>query len=764
MPEVRAVSLIAKMRARDPDFVNLRKSMRAAVVAVPLFALLELYFDVGAIAVFAFFGCFVNLVLADFGGPRGHRAFAYLVLLVVANLTVVVGSLLSDTVFAAALVMFVIMFVATFATVFGGYASLFVTPVALAYSLTVLDPISSLSIADRVFGWTVGGAVALAAALLLWPVDRRLRLGKTLADVCYALADALSCIDRQPEGKMSLQRASAAVAEARQKASAPLRPAGPMSRDIGSLHLVQHLEQAMDLAGRLLERGMGGERDKQFIEECERAFRVTGDALVGKGEDGALLREMRRLNDVLLAGRRVADEALAGAASDGEPPERRRSELLLSARRSSTILALLHVSVWMGASAIAALGLSARVGPVSATPELAPLLDRPTDVSERARRIVASALDVRGVLFRNSFRGAVAMSVAILLAKLLPIEHSFWIMISTLAVLRSSAATTSASFVQAVVGTLLGFAISAGILTVAGGNSVYLWVGMPAVVFIASYSPGVLGFLTGQTLFTVLVVLLFTLIDPAGLTTGIVRVETVMIGAASGVVSAFLLWPRGAQSALADAVAGQYRAAANAAHTLVDGPEEDRIAAVHRMAVARRRADEAFGIALGERGNRVDASAWVSLSRAPNMVSTLAAGFMPSAAAWIVESCPDAVAVTRSRRDRVVALLGSVAEELDPSEPDDVPTITAPPTGDDDQILADCLDYARPLGIEKINDARFLFAYYQCLSFVEDGVRQVQPELHNVAAASRPGAWLRWSAIAFNRRAPTGARDRRAVP
>ncbi|MEM9682507.1 MAG: FUSC family protein [Pseudomonadota bacterium] len=758
------MSLIAKLRARDPDLVNLRKSMRAAVVAVPLFALLEIYFDVGAIAVFAFFGCFVSLVLADFGGPRGHRAIAYLALLVVANLTVVVGSLLSDTVFAAALAMFVIMFVATFATVFGGYASLFVTPVALAYSLTVLDPISSLSIGDRVIGWTIGGAVALAAALLLWPVDRRLRLSKTLADVCDALADTLSCIDRQPEGKAALQRAATLVAEARQKASAPLRPAGPMSRDIGSLHLVQHLEQAMDLTGRLLERGTGGERDKQFIGECERAFRATGDALLGKDEEGTLLREMERLNEVLLAGRRVADEALAAAASDKEPEEQRRSKLLRSARRSSAILALLHVSIWMQASAVAALGLSARAGPITATPELAPLLDRPTDVSERARLIVASALDIRGVLFRNSFRGAVAMSVAILLAKLLPIEHSFWIMISTLAVLRSSAATTSASFVQAVVGTLLGFAISAGILTVVGGNSVYLWVATPAVVFIASYSPGVLGFLTGQTLFTVLVVLLFTLIDPAGLTTGIVRVETVMIGAASGVLCAFLLWPRGAQSALADAVAGQYRAAADAAHTLVDGPEEGRIAAARRVAAARRRADEAFGVALGERGNRVDASAWVSLSRAPNMVSTLAAGFLPSPAAWLAESCPDAVAVTKSRRDRVAALLAGVAEELDPSEPDHHSTIAAPEADDGEQKLADCLDYARPLGIEKINDARFLFVYYQCLSFVEEGVWQVRSELHRVAAASRPGAWLRWSATALNRGVPIAERDRRAVP
>lgn len=53
--------------------------------------------------------------------------------------------------------MFVVMFGATFATVFGGYRALHVAPIALAYSLSVLMPLDQSDLFVRVAGWRSAG-------------------------------------------------------------------------------------------------------------------------------------------------------------------------------------------------------------------------------------------------------------------------------------------------------------------------------------------------------------------------------------------------------------------------------------------------------------------------------------------------------------------------------------------------------------------------------------------------------------------------------
>jgi uncharacterized membrane protein YccC len=110
----------------------------------------------------------------------------------------------------------------------------------------------------------------------------------------------------------------------------------------------------------------------------------------------------------------------------------------------------------------------------------------------------------------------------------------------------------------------------------------------------------------------VTVVILFNIIDPSGWRVGLVRVEDVAIGCAVSLGVGLLLWPRGAGSALGEALADAYSASASYLRSAVEFGSvrcDGRLAPVprpeaenERAAAAARRLDDAFREFLAERG------------------------------------------------------------------------------------------------------------------------------------------------------------------
>ncbi|MCB1487647.1 MAG: FUSC family protein [Bauldia sp.] len=737
------MTVLARLKAHDPDLLNLRKAARATLVAVPLFAILKLWFGLDSIATFAFFSSFVGLVFADYGGAPKPRAVAYLAMTVVGNVAIIIGSLLSDSLVGGAIAMFLVMFTVNFATIFGGYAPAFIAPVALAYSLTVLDPLTIMPLDERVIGWTIGGFAALIAALVMWPVDRRRALRETLAEASDALGDALASIDDRDAREAAYKRVGDALAEARQKVSAPFRPSGPRSRDIGLLHLVQHLEQASELARRVLDYAPHTPESARLLAACVRAFRkIAADlrhepTIPGPDDIAPTIEEALRAN------RHSTDFAAIQADKAADDPDKGAADAIALMRQSFPVFALAHIAMWTEASAAAGLGARGDAVP-AAMPEAESVSDRPLAVLRRSIDIVRREFDLSAVVFRNSLRAAAAMTLAVILAKTLPVQHGFWITLGALLVLRSSAAATSATALQAVAGTLMGFVVAAGILWATGNAPGPLWAILPVTIFLAGYAPGAIGFMIGQTSFTTALVVLFTLIYPAGIDTAIERVETVTLGAISAAAIGLILWPRGARAALAATVARVYRAAAAGMRSLIGGTEEGRRAATAEMLEARRRADEAFGVALNERGRHLDTQLWLALFKAPNLVHCTVSGLVPEPAPWLGEHCNDTLAATIRHRDGVADLLDGIAERLatlGPAMP------KSPEAGTDDllPLLESCFERALALGPDHVDDARHLVAWNWWLSFVESEVAGAAPDLDIVVDVSRPHAWLRWS-------------------
>ncbi|HEY4704045.1 MAG TPA: FUSC family protein, partial [Streptosporangiaceae bacterium] len=175
-----------------------------------------------------------------------------------------------------------------------------------------------------------------------------------------------------------------------------------------------------------------------------------------------------------------------------------------------------------------------------------------SSVQERA----SAHVEPHSVWLHNSVRGAIALGLAVLVSDLTGVQHSFWVVLGTLSVLRSSAFSTGQNVLRALLGNLAGFIIGGALILGIGTNDTVLWILLPIAVLIAGFAPAVISFAAGQASFTITLLILYNIIAPAGWKVGLVRVEDVAIGCAVSLVVGLLFWPRGAASALGTALSG----------------------------------------------------------------------------------------------------------------------------------------------------------------------------------------------------------------
>jgi hypothetical protein len=229
-----------------------------------------------------------------------------------------------------------------------------------------------------------------------------------------------------------------------------------------------------------------------------------------------------------------------------------------------------------------------------------------------AQERASAHLDRRSVWLHNSVRGAVALGLAVLVGRLTGVQHSFWVIFGTLSVLRSNALNTGQYVARGILGTVLGFGVGSALLAVIGTDSTVLWVLLPAVVLVAGAAPAVISFTAGQAAFTLTLLILFNIIQPAGWQLGLVRVEDVALGCTVSLVVGLLFWPRGAGAALREALATAYADTARYLDKAIEFGmlccDVDRAAPAVptdealRAVAASRRLDDAFRSYLAERG------------------------------------------------------------------------------------------------------------------------------------------------------------------
>jgi uncharacterized membrane protein YccC len=644
MPGMRLAHLhpVRWLGQRDRDFAALRRAARTAIVMPAMFAVGDKVIGNPQVATFAAFGSFAMLLLVDFGGPMAERLQAEAALAVTGGVFVCLATLASQTAWLAAVAMAVVAFGVIFAGVVSSVLAGATTALLLAFILPVSLAAPASAVPDRLAGWAMAGGAALVAIAFLWPAPARNRLRGAAATACRALAArlraGLAYLLSDMDGQFALDRKHA-TAQADQAVEAlrrtflatPYRPTGLSTPARTTVRLVDELNwlnsiviqpglhrygvnraplRVKEAAAAVLDRAAdlldatGGSSDELDAALTELA---AAHAKMQEGLTTDLpVRSLQPASDPAAAGPAGGPEPSASDPTAGEGPVGEFISSLDPAFRAEELsyaVSLIARNVELTAAAERRSWQDQWLG---RQPEGVP------GTLSAARERITSYLEPHSVWLHNSLRGAAGLGLAVLAARLTDVQHSFWVVLGALSVLRSNALNTGQDAVRAMLGTLAGFIIGAALLIGIGTNTTLLWFLLPLAVFLAGAAPAVISFAGGQAAFTLTLVILFNIIQPTGWRVGLVRIEDVAIGVGVSLVVGVLFWPRGAAPALRQALAEAYTAAtAYLVSTVRFGtsrgdPSAPALPALAddaaRAAAASRRLDDAFRTYLAERG------------------------------------------------------------------------------------------------------------------------------------------------------------------
>ena len=552
-------------------------------------------------AVFAAFGSFAMLVLADFAGPMRSRFLAFLGLAGAGAVNIVLGTLCSRNAWVAAAAMAVVGFAILFSGAINGYFAAAGAPALLTFILPVTLTAPFSEVPARLGGWGLAAGVGICAQMLLWPARPQSGLRRDAAKAAAALAELLEAeLAGEPEATASQVRvAREAVGGLRRGyLAAPHRPSGPIGPTAALTSLVDELDWLKSFlmpAPAFSSVALGREENVEALAATIGVLRASATTLTGSD----VRLDFRRLD--------AARDALASALARriSRSPASLDDELLGSAVEPTFRIRAVSYS----ARQVAGYALLASGKPAPELDELdvagGDVASRPRAAVEATERLAAEHAAGGSVWLRNSLRGAVGLAVAVFIAQRNGLQHSFWVVLGTLSVLRSNALGTGWSVLSALAGIAVGILIGAGLVIAIGTHEAVLWAVLPVAVLLAAYAPRAISFAAGQAGFTVVLFVLFNIIQPVGWRVGLVRIEDVAIGFAISLGVGLLFWPRGAAALLRENLAAAYGRSADyvvaTAREIIDeaaagsseAPGQNAATALHRL-------DDAFRQYLAE--------------------------------------------------------------------------------------------------------------------------------------------------------------------
>jgi len=546
-------------------------------------------------SIFAAFGSFAMLVLVEFGGPWRTRFLAYLGLACVGAAFITLGTLCSRNPSLAAGGMALVGFATLFSGAFSGYFAAGATGALLTFVLPVTIPAPNSAIPDRLEGWGLAAGAGICAVMLLWPPRERADLRREAAGALHAVAELLDGDREQLAARARLAR-EAVDTLGRRLLGTQHRPTGPTGQTAALASLPDELDWLLSFlapSAELPVLELACAEDAEAVAAAAAVLREGAERFEGRDgrPDFARLDAARDAVAHALVRRlpELPTDTPAGAVTDALDPPFRIRAAIYSARQ-------------VAGYALRATGADA--------PELdqSDLAQPPVRAAlESTEQLAVEHASVRSVWFQNSVRGAAGLALAVYIAQRTGLQHGFWVVLGTLSVLRSNALGTGWSIVSALGGTAVGIVVGALLVIGIGTHEAVLWGVLPIAVLLAAYAPRAISFAAGQAGFTVVLFVLFNIIQPVGWTVGLVRVEDVAIGFVISLGVGLLFWPRGAGALLREDLAAAYGRGADyvvaTARQLIGGgdSEEDAARAGRAADAALHRLDDAFRQYLAER-------------------------------------------------------------------------------------------------------------------------------------------------------------------
>jgi uncharacterized membrane protein YccC len=349
----------------------------------------------------------------------------------------------------------------------------------------------------------------------------------------------------------------------------------------------------LDAVRELNDLDLAAEVDRQLLGQTARALRETASMFSDPDEEPDLGK---------LGACRERSLAAVKSLDSSRPGFERTAQISFHAQ------AIAVATLAIGAGAFVA---ERRLGPAEPSgPPFAPAVGARVRSRRRLSGIATAAArhaNVRSVWLVNSLRVALALGAAVAVADLSSVQHGFWVVLGALSVLRTNAASTRSTALEALRGTTVGVVVGGALLALIGTDTTALWTILPISVFVAGYAPGTAPFAVGQAAFTVTVALLYNLIAPVGWSVGLVRVEDVAIGCAVSVIFGAMFWPRGLAAVVGDDLADAFRAGSSFLAEAVQwtaGLRPEQPGAEQAAVSAGVRLDDALRGFLTERGSK----------------------------------------------------------------------------------------------------------------------------------------------------------------
>jgi uncharacterized membrane protein YccC len=612
----------AWIRAKDPGGLALKRSVRAAVVMPLVFGLTHLIFADAQISLFGAFGSFSLMLLVSFPGRPRTRLHSYLGLFVLGTCFIALGTVVSTHKAAAIATMAVVGFGVLFAGIVSPQVASASTAALLVFVLPVAVAQPASAVGPRLLGWAIAGAFCIPACLLIWPAPWHDQLRRRLSATMSAVGRLASSVaEGRPDPELRVAVSSEVSRLRDEFAVTPYPPTGAVAGAVAVAKLVGRVEWVAGNAALLSD---------QSASLGLPSVRMTA---------GAVADTLRCSASLICdgTGHSVDDPVRVSEAQDST----RRLDRLITHELDAEVSEILDPDPDLTGPTLATAHTGSSTGHGGIASELDPTFraralgigtemmadavleaagaqavgDRRLGTNPGSSQLsvwsrIVSHLSFRSVWFRNAVRGGAGLALAVAVVEATDVEHGFWVVLGTLSVLRSNALGTGATALRAVGGTAVGFVVGSAIMVGVANHTVLLWVLLPFAVLVAGVVPSMISFAAGQAGFTLVVIILFNIIDPIGWKVGLTRIEDVAIGCAVSIVVGLLFWPRGATAALGRALSDAFVASSGyladavgrlttPGHLIDTGPSQR---ASHR---AYLRMDDAFRQYLAERGAKV---------------------------------------------------------------------------------------------------------------------------------------------------------------
>ncbi|HEY2224445.1 FUSC family protein [Actinomycetospora sp.] len=580
---------------RDPGLAATRRAVRIAVAASVGFLVCRYALGDPTLAVYAVFGVIGFGVFSEVSGTPRQRTRTILACWLAGSVLVTVGSLLAVSTAAATLGVLVAGVAVALLALGGPRAAGVVNGLHLLYILPSFPPFAPGEIPLRIGGLAIGIALLLLADRFLLPAQAPRPFARRAAHAARAIGAHLEALPVGGDALARAREASARAADRLHLGTVPVdeRPTGPGAADRGLTHLAAALRALHGRVAALEElapaavsgrAGPDPEAPTAMLAAAAESLREVADALAGR-------HPMPGLDDLDAAhagftARRVHAVTILG------PGEQ-------AVRRAETAVAVSQIAEEQRIVVLAArVVLAPRRGvPASVVPGEDPS-DGPFWYAGAPPallwwRRLRCHLTLRSVYLQNALRLGVGLAIARFVAGELDVAHGFWVLLATLTLMRTSAASTRAALRPAVLGTTIGGALAIGVVLVVGPYPAATAALLPVVVVVAVASGRLAGAVASQACFTLVIAVLFAQLAPPTWMLGPERLLDVILGAAIGLGVGAAVWPAGGH--------GEVRRAAgrclDAAADLVDATTDWLAGTAPRQVVGQRLAEMGLEIA-----------------------------------------------------------------------------------------------------------------------------------------------------------------------